>query len=384
MAQVDLHSASKRRCENRCSIGHLHRFVLSLLMVGALAAHAVAQSSPTPAPSTAPPTTQDAIPQQVPTPTPGPTRQPDTGLPATQRTEPAQQSSPNAQDTQGEAGQFVFRKQVEEVVLHAVVVGPQNDLVSNLQKDSFQVLEDGKPQQVTSFHQEKVPIALGILIDNSGSMRPKRQAVNQAAMNLIRSSDPQDQIFVVNFGEQYYLDQDFTNDESKLQAALGKIETRGSTALYDAIVASAAHMKNGAELQKRVLLVVTDGDDNASQESLQEAVQQLQQKEAPVVYTIGLLNPSRPEDSALRSLRTISNETGGAAYFPVDVGEVDSITRNIGSAIRSQYVIGYKSSSTATGHVYHRISVNAHGVSGQELRVRTRTGYFSDSPGGTQ
>ena len=286
-----------------------------------------------------------------------------------------------SQDT-GDAGQFVFKKKVEEVILHAVVVDQQNDLVSNLPQTDFHVLEDGKQQEITSFHQEKVPVALGILIDNSGSMRPKREAVNRAALNLARSSDPQDEIFVVNFGEEPYLDQDFTNDVGKLQAALAKIETRGSTALYDAIVASAAHMKQGAGLQKRVLLVVTDGDDNASQDSVEEAVQQLQQKDSPVVYVIALLNPAKRPSSAIRGLQDISHNTGGAAYFPTDVQEVDSITRGIASAIRNQYVIGYKSSSSAAGHVYHAIEVDAYDPSHGKLRVRTRTGYYSDSVGG--
>ncbi len=290
--------------------------------------------------------------------------------------------TPGSQDPQGEAGQFVFRKKVEEVILHAVVVDQQNDLISNLPQDEFRVYEDGKQQQITSFHQERVPVALGILIDNSGSMRPKREAVNQAALNLARSSDPQDEIFVVNFGEAYYLDQDFTNDVSKLQAALGKIETRGSTALYDTIVASASHMKQSAGLQKRVLLVVTDGEDNASQESLEEAVQQLQQKDGPVVYMIALLNPAKRTNAAIRSLQAISQNTGGAAYFPTDVQQVDSITRNIAAAIRSQYVIGYKSSSTTAGHNYHAIEVSAYDGTHRKLRVRTRTGYYSDSAGG--
>ena len=400
---MDLFLSSKTRCGDTRRSGFWILLCLAILgssffCVGTNRAWAQGSSAQASSPQTAfpaspaQPTQQGpnpAVPQQTQVPStpepiapppPDPNRQ-QAGPPATQGTEPAQQPSA---DTQTEAGQFVFKKQVEEVVLHAVVVDPQNDLVSSLQKQDFQVFEDGRPQQITSFHQEKVPVALGILIDNSGSMRPKRQAVNQAAMNLIRSSDPQDQIFVVNFGEEYYLDQDFTNDESKLQAALGHIETRGSTALYDTIVASANHMKQGAELQKRILLVVTDGDDNASQESLEEAVQQLQQRDTPVVYTIGLLNPSRPENSALRALRMISQETGGAAYFPADVREVDAITRSIGSAIRSQYVIGYKSSSNATGHVYHRITVNAHDPAGLSLRVRTRTGYFSDSPGSTK
>jgi VWFA-related protein len=295
---------------------------------------------------------------------------------------PQDQASP--QDIQGDAGQFVFKKKVEEVILHAVVVDQQNNLISNLKQAEFQIYEDGKPQQITSFHQEHVPVALGVLIDNSGSMRPKREAVNQAALNLVRASHPQDEMFVVNFGEEYYLDQDFTNDEVKLKNALAKIETHGSTALYDAVVASAKHMKQNAPLQKRILLVVTDGDDNASQESLEETVQQLQQKDGPVVYVIALLSGRKNVNSMVRSLQTISQKTGGTAYFPTDVAEVDSITRNIAAAVRSQYVIGYKSTSTAAGHVYHAIQVDAYDSNHRKLNVRTRSGYYSDSMGGTQ
>ncbi len=312
-------------------------------------------------------------------PSQGPPPGPPVSTPQSPSITPEDKSSQNSDD----AGQFVFKKKVEEVILHAVVVDQQNDLVSNLPQADFHVFEDGKQQEVTSFHQEKVPVALGILIDNSGSMRPKREAVNRAALNLARSSDPQDEIFVVNFGEEPYLDQDFTSDIGKLQAALAKIETRGSTALYDAIVASAAHMKQGAGLQKRVLLVVTDGDDNASQDSVEEAVQQLQQKDSPVVYAIALPNPAKRAASGTRALQEISHNTGGTAYFPTDVQEVDSITRKIASAIRNQYVIGYKSSSTATGHFYHAIVVDAYDPSRGKLRVRTRTGYYSDSVGGT-
>lgn len=286
-------------------------------------------------------------------------------------------------DVQGDPGQFVFRKQVEEVVLHAVVIDQQNNLISNLAQGEFRVLEDGRPQQITSFHQERVPIALGILIDNSGSMRPKREAVNEAALNLIRTTHPQDEIFVVNFGENYYLDQDFTNDEAKLKTALAKIETRGSTALYDAIVASAVHVSENAELQKRILLVVTDGEDNASQESMEEAIQQLQRNDSPVVYVIGLLNPARkPNPQMIRTLETISQKTGGTAYFPTDPNQVDSITQAIATAIRSQYVIGYKSSNSSTGHTFHRIEVDAYDRVHRQLRVRTRTGYYSDTVGG--
>jgi Ca-activated chloride channel homolog len=277
---------------------------------------------------------------------------------------------------QNEEGQFVFKKRVEEVVLHAVVVDQQNHLVSGLSRDAFSVYEDGKPQKMTSFRRENVPLALGILVDNSGSMRPKRQTVNEAALNLVRASNTGDQVFVVNFGEEYYLDQDFTDNVAKLKAALDKVETRGSTALYDAIVASAAHIRQSATIQKRVLLVVTDGRDNASQESLEETVQQLQQKDGPVVYVIAFVDETKGANSTMRALQAISLNTGGTAYFIRDLSQVDVITKSIAYDIRNQYVIGYKSSNPTSGRGYHAIEVQAYDGSRHKLRVRTRTGYF--------
>jgi VWFA-related protein len=230
---------------------------------------------------------------------------------------------------------------------------------------------------MTSFRQENTPLALGILIDNSGSMRPKRQKVNDAVLNLVRSSNPGDEVFVVNFGDQYYLDQDFTDDVGKLTAALNKVETHGTTALYDAIVASAAHVREDATIQKRVLLVVTDGSDNASQESLEEAMQQLQRPNGPAVYVIAFVDETRGATSNVRALQTISQNSGGAAYFPRDLSEVDAITKSIARDIRYQYVIGYKSSNPSASRTYHKIEVLASDASRQRLRVRTRTGYYS-------
>jgi Ca-activated chloride channel family protein len=285
---------------------------------------------------------------------------------------------------QTEEGQFVFKKKVEEVVLHAVVVDPQNHLMSALSQDAFSIFENGKLQRMTSFRHENVPLALGILIDNSGSMRPKRQKVNEAALNLIRSSNLHDEVFVVNFGEQYYLDQDFTDDVAKLKVALDKVETSGSTALYDSIVASAAHIRQDASIHKRVLLVVTDGKDNASQETLDETVQQLQQADGPVVYVIAFLDETKPATSAMRALQTISLNTGGTAYFPKDLDQVNAITKSIAYDIRDQYVIGYKSSNPMAGHAYHAIEVQANSGTQNKLRVRTRTGYYSESPEASQ
>src|SRR5208283_902407 len=144
----------------------------------------------------------------------------------------SQQTKDQVQES-GDSGVFVFKKEVEEVVLHATVVDDKNHhLVADLDKSAFSVFENNQPQTIISFRHEDVPVAMGIVIDNSGSMREKRDKVNKAALNLVRSSNPQDQVFVVNFNDEYYLDQAFTSDINKLRQALEKVESRGGTALY--------------------------------------------------------------------------------------------------------------------------------------------------------
>ena len=193
---------------------------------------------------------------------------------------PQQGQAPAAE--QGDV--YIFKKEVDEVTLHATVVDDHNRLITNLAKNDFTVLEDGKPQKITSFRSEDVPVAMGVVIDNSGSMREKRPAVNAAAINLVQSSNPQDQVFIVNFNEEYFLDQDYTAKIPKLKDALERIESRGGTALYDAVVASADHLKKSGALEKKVLLVVTDGEDNASRESLEQALRRLEERWSNDLY----------------------------------------------------------------------------------------------------
>ena len=308
------------------------------------------------------------------------TQQPTPASPTTSGSTASSPVSPPTQPPQNESGAFVFRKEVDEVTLRAVVVDQQNNLISRLNRSAFSVYEDGKLQKMTSFRQENAPLALGILIDNSGSMRPKRQKVNEAVLNLVRSSNPGDEVFVVNFANKYYLDQDFTDDVAKLTAALNRVEARGTTALYDAIVASAAHVRQDPRMQKRVLLVVTDGRDNASQDSLEETLQQLQRGgDGPVVYVIALIDGEKGSSSDVRALQKISLNTGGAAYFPKDLDQLDAITKSIAYDIRYQYVIGYKSSNPKAPHAYHAIGVQSSDAGRRGLRVRTRTGYYDDA-----
>jgi Ca-activated chloride channel homolog len=312
-------------------------------------------------------------------PTPAPSQDP-AAKPVQTPIQPAQDSPPQNQKTESQenkesdSGVFVFKKEVEEVVVHATVMDDKNHLVTNLDKSAFTVFENNQPQTITSFRHEDVPVAMGIVIDNSGSMREKRDKVNKAALNLVRSSNPQDQVFVVNFNDEYYLDQDFTSNINKLREALEKVEARGGTALYDAILASANHLKD-AKLQKKVLFVVTDGEDNASRDSLEETVRKLQEENGPTVYAIGLLGDEKAR-RARRALETIAQRTGGIAYLPRTLDEVDQISSSVAHDIRNQYTIGYKPSTPKSAGGYRAIHVEAKAKGYGKLTVRTRSGYF--------
>ena len=290
----------------------------------------------------------------------------------------AGQAPANGQAPAGEEnGVYVFRTQVREVVLHATVVDDHNRLVTGLDRAAFTVFEDGKPQSIASFRHEDIPVSLGIVIDNSGSMREKRPQVNQAAINLVKASNPKDEVFVVNFNDEYWLDQDFTADIAKLQEALDRIEARGGTSLYDAVLASADHLKKNGRLEKKVLLVVTDGEDNGSRQSLEQAIRQLQVENGPTVYAIGILGDEKGERRAKRALSEIAEGTGGVPYFPKSLDQVDSITRQVAHDIRNQYTIGYKPATPLSAGGFRGIRVIAQAKGYKQLQVRTRSGYYA-------
>jgi len=284
------------------------------------------------------------------------------------------------QQVPDENGTFVLRKDVDEVLLHATVVDDHQHIVTNLDRNAFTVLEDGKPQAIVSFHHEDIPVAMGIVIDNSGSMREKRNKVNQAALNLVRSSNPQDEVFVVNFNDEYYLDQDFTNDLLKLKEALEKIDAKGGTALYDGLVASADNFKY-AKLERKVLFVVTDGEDNASSQTLEQAVKRLQQENGPSVYAIGILGDEEHPRRAKHALEIITQRTGGLAFFPKTLDEVDAISRQIAHDIRNQYTIGYKPTNPRSAGGFRQIRVEAKEKGHGKMTVRTKSGYYAGAQG---
>ena len=275
-------------------------------------------------------------------------------------------------------GQYVYRSQVNEVILPVIVTDTRRHIVTNLEKTNFQVYEDGQPQTIVRFSREDVPVSIGIVVDNSGSMRTKRAAVTKAVLNLIQASNPQDEVFVVNFNDDPYLDQDFTNQITPLREALDRVDSRGGTALYDAVIASADHLAKGAKKEKKVLLVITDGVDNESRESLESAIRKVQDDQGPIIYTIGILGDEPGIKRAKRALQSLSDQTAGVAFFPKDLAEVDEISQEVARDIRNQYSITYKPTNPRSNGGYRKVRVEARAQGYKDLQARTRDGYFAD------
>jgi Ca-activated chloride channel family protein len=272
---------------------------------------------------------------------------------------------------------FVFDKDVEEVVLHTSVSDEKHRLVKDLGAGDFTVLENGVPQQLKSLAYEDMPVAMGIVIDSSASMLGKSLAVNQAALNLVRTSNPNDEIFVAHFDEQYHLDQDFTPDISKLQTALGRIRFQGQTAIYDAIVAAVKHLYENQSINKKVLVIVTDGEDNYSNHSLAEAIESVQLNGGPVIYTIGIFEQGNK--NAERALTDLAAATGGVVYLPHNAKDVNAISHEVSDDVRNQYTITYKPSISWNKAGYRRVKVQVKAHGHKKLIVRTRSGYFADA-----
>ena len=270
---------------------------------------------------------------------------------------------------------------VDLVVLHTSVVDDRGNFIPDLKQANFRVFEDKVEQKLDVFSREDVPVTMGLVVDNSGSMREKRSQVNAAALTFVKTSNPQDEAFVVNFNDEYYLDteHDFTSDQQELNEALSRIDSRGSTALYDAIVGSLGHLKKGHK-DKRVLLVITDGEDDASRMTFDQTVKAAQQSNA-AIYAIGVYSEEdRKHDRknvrrAQKELKTLSDATGGVAYFPETLADVTSICERVARDIRNQYTLGYYPTNTARDGSFRSVSVQVIGHG--KLSVRTRTGYYA-------
>jgi Ca-activated chloride channel homolog len=278
--------------------------------------------------------------------------------------------------TKGKGG-FLIKSVVENVTLPVTVVDDKSRLVTDLGKGNFTVYENGEPQQIIDFRREDIPVSIGILVDNSGSMREKREKVSAAVLNLIKASNPQDEEFIVNFNDEAYLDQDFTNSLGSLHEALDRLDSRGGTALYDAVVASCDHLAKAAKRDKKILIIVTDGEDNSSQDSLEQSIRAVQDENGPTIYSIGILGHEGKEHRAKRALEALSLQTGGVAFFPKDLDEVETISQAVARDIRNQYSITYKPSNPQTNGGYRQVKVVARAPGYKELVARTKSGYFA-------
>ena len=293
--------------------------------------------------------------------------------------------SPPPPATPGAQNQsHAIKNVVDLVVLHTTVVDEKGNFVPDLTRDNFRVFEDKIEQKVSVFSKEDVPVTMGLVIDNSGSMKEKRPQVNEAALSFVRTSNKQDEVFVVNFNDEYYLDldEDFTSNPEELHEALEKIDTRGSTALYDATVASLDHLKKGHK-DKRVLLVITDGDDDASSKSFAYTLKVAVESNA-VIYAIGVFsdddrkNQKKMVRKSTKDLTELAEATGGLAFFPARLEDVDPVCVQVARDIRNQYTLGYYPTNTATDGTFRAVKVDLVEPKGKgKLSLRTRSGYYA-------
>ena len=281
---------------------------------------------------------------------------------------------------QQKEGPAIFTADTRLVVCHTTVVDKSQHLVTTLAKEAFTVLEDGKPQEIKVFRREDIPVSLGLIIDNSGSMRDKRSKVEAANLALVKDSNPDDEVFVVNFNDEPFLDlphnKDFTNDIKELEEALTRVDSRGGTAMRDAIRVSIDHVKEKGHKDKRALVVVTDGADNSSIITLENLVKAAQQSEV-LIYGIGLLGEEerREGQRAQRALKTLAEATGGEVFFPKDLSEVDKIAHQVARDIRNQYTIEYTPSNTTMDGGFRKIEITVKAPGNP--KVRTRSGYYA-------
>jgi len=276
------------------------------------------------------------------------------------------------------ADQYTIRENVDFVVLHPAVQDRRGSPISGLDKSNFQVYEDGVLQQIKYFSHEDIPVTVGLVVDNSGSMGRKRPEVIAAALAFARSSNPEDQMFVVSFNENVSFglpdNTPFTDKADHLEIALSRIAADGMTALYDAVAAGLDHVKKGS-WDKKVLIVVSDGGDNASKHKLAQIMTMAGQSEA-IIYTVGVFDENDPDRNP-GVLRQLARATGGEAFLPRLLQDVIPICQQIARDIRNQYTVAYAPTNRKQDGTYRVIQVKAAAPGHERMTVRARAGYYA-------
>jgi len=279
-----------------------------------------------------------------------------------------------------------FKSSSEIVVLHVSVVDGKAGFVSGLPKDAFTVYEDGRPQPIALFANDDTPVTVGLVIDSSGSMTTRRDAVIAAGVAFAESSHPDDEMFTISFNEKVWRGladgQAFTSDHEALHQALNRTGARGQTALFDAIGLGLHQLDDGTKSRK-VLIVISDGGDNASHVRFDEVLADALRRDV-VIYTVGIYDPNEA-DARPEILKQLAAATGGEAFFPKTTDKVQPALERIARDIRSSYTIGYAPPRDGVSGQARKIKVDLHAPDGRKLAVRARTSYLSDAkegPGG--
>ncbi|HET6962858.1 MAG TPA: VWA domain-containing protein [Terriglobia bacterium] len=279
-----------------------------------------------------------------------------------------------------EAPPYTISLNVDLVLLDVSVVDRDGKFVADLEAGNFKIYEDGRAEEIAYFLKKDVPVTVGLAIDNSGSMRGKRAGIVAAAMSFVEASNPHDEMFVVHFNEQVRFGLSppelFTNNPIQVRGALLRMISDGQTALYDAVSQAMEHFGKGRH-NRKALLVVSDGGDNASQHGLKEVLQLVHSSQV-VVYTISLYDPSN-RDQKPRVLRRLSKTSGGESFFPKELEQVGPICHSIATDIRNQYLLAYRSSNTKRDGAFRQVRVLLDTPAKRNLVVRTREGYFAPS-----
>ena len=265
----------------------------------------------------------------------------------------------------------------ELVAVPVTVTDRSSHPVNGLHQDDFRVFEDGRPQPIVAFHDGDEPITLGLIVDRSQSMRSKMPALLASLSGLLQSSRSDSELFGVDFNDRVSLalrgGKTFTNDPAELRAALTAVPAEGRTALYDGVILGLLHLQQG-RADRKVLIVLSDGGDNASHGTAAEVLA-LAHRSDVVIYAVGLLGGPLGEDENAGVLKRLCRDTGGAAYFPWTLEEVAAVSAEIGHGLREQYTLGFAPRPAQDGPAFRRITVTVTAAGRGHLHIRTRSGY---------
>jgi len=285
--------------------------------------------------------------------------------------------------------EYTLSVETLEVNLPISVLDKEGRPVDGLKQEHFQIFEDKIQQTIKTFRHEDIPLSLGLVIDNSGSMRNKRERVNSSALSFVRESNPEDETCIINFDDSAYLEQDFTGSIGDLIDALENIDARGETALYDALYLAAEKVTKDGKKDKKAILLITDGEDNVSKYGINKVIEALRQSKV-TLYAVGLLEEDDqrgglfkkpPSKKAKEDLLKFAEITGGQAYFPKNLDEVEELVKHIAHDLRNHYTVTYTPTNRSLDGTWREVTVKINPPKNMpKFTWHTKQGYYAPKP----